>query len=241
MRMRPFRSPWPCWRHSGSGRGRRGGNIKRRRWRQYDLGLDLGCGPWTQVPRQAAARRWRLSAPAVRRSPPWAPAFEWRRRYHLRPFPESRPPWPAALPWPALGGAGLGAAIFLLVDALALGALPFDAALPACGAGRATGAACFAARGRATGSTCSNSGSAGTATYLAFLVTPGRLRPIGPVHIGLARTAAGLSVDIDDVGRIERFCLQRSGRTEEQDQGQQSPISRHDYSVSTRMQREPAW
>ena len=75
---------------------------------------------------------------------------------------------------------------------------------------------------------------------LALLVAPGRQRPVGPVHIGLARTAAGLSVDIDNVGRIERLCLQRSARTEEQDQGQQSPISRHDDSVSTRMQREPA-
>jgi hypothetical protein len=37
-----------------------------------------------------------------------------------------------------------------------------------------------------------------------------------------------LSVDIDDIRRIKRLRLQRSGRTEEQEQGQQDPMSRHD-------------
>ena len=63
-------------------------------------------------------------------------------------------------------GAGL-AAVFLLFDALVFGAWPFDAALPACGALRATGAACRATRGRPTGSIRSTSASTGTATLVS--------------------------------------------------------------------------
>ena len=66
---------------------------------------------------------------------------------------------------------------------------------------------------------------------LALLAVPGRQCPSRPGHIGLTRSVARQPIYIDDAGRIERICLQGSTRTEEQDKGQQSPFSRHDYSV----------
>src|SRR6476646_7144136 len=73
----------------------------------------------------------------------------------------------AGVSFTGAGGAELDEAIFLLFDALVPGALPFDAALPACGAVREAVAACRSTRGRATGPIRSISTSAGTATLVA--------------------------------------------------------------------------
>ena len=194
--MRSFRSRWPCWtQYRGSGRSGARGNIERRRRRQYDLGLGLGCRrSWIWAPRRAAAtRRQRPSAPAPagRSAPPSAPAFEWQRR-SLRHGSSGITAAMAGGIAGCVRRRGIGRGDLLLFDALVLGALPFDAALPACGAVRANGAACFAARGGPTGSTRSNSASTGTATVVSrSLVAPGRQRPVRPVHIGLAGAVAG--------------------------------------------------